>query len=649
MCRSSLWVDNNLDMIFSLIVLAIGFAILYLSFSAGIGQYGMGLAFLLGPITYYFVKKKDDFEIVRGNHGVYKPDLTLFLITNSIYFFIFALSVIILQGSLYVRPPVYFIIVAIAFLSIFVEIFNGRNEGFQGYFIIAKIMLLSLSFRGGRFYSYPTIPGVDTHFHLQFTKSIIMGGDIYGYENATQYLYTPLWHIFEAMSAIIINLNLADSLVFSIITTFVVILSLFVFLISRDLFNVQIGLIALIFVNIADMLFVRGVTNINTSSFVHIFLIMTLFCLIQQKNRAIYSFFTLVFMLCSILTHQLSTFAFFVIIFALLIGKHVYLLILNNSHKNRQLNINNNMVFLFLISMSFYWTRMGPATGGNTFFSQMVSRLDNTLIRIFNEYANQGQTSTIIYGEVFSQFDMLSNILYNLGYSILVGLAVVGMLILLNRNYRSEISFSYICAAITLFAIIYPGTYIGLGHVFIPHRFISHLELFLIIFAAFSVYTIYTSSSNKCSKLGITVVTMFLIFFMITTPFINRNDAIYCTEREYRTEYTYSELKAIEWGTTQVIDGMFIVDPLIKVRPLSTVENLNIIEFKIQEYPKNLDTKGISDKILVRQYVRDNPNLTISGTFGNLKLIDLSYFLEDLSEKGDHIYSIGSASVYMMA
>jgi hypothetical protein len=50
-------VVNNLDIISLLFILTGGIVILYLSFSAGIGQYGMGLAFLAGAFVYLYLRK----------------------------------------------------------------------------------------------------------------------------------------------------------------------------------------------------------------------------------------------------------------------------------------------------------------------------------------------------------------------------------------------------------------------------------------------------------------------------------------------------------------------------------------------------------------------------------------------------------------
>ena len=640
---------ENIDVIFCFGMLFTGLVILYLSYKSGIGQYGMGLAFSSGSIVYYFLKQKIDFKNINID-CVYNQDekinRTLFLITNIVFVICFTLSIVILYSIQYIRPPFYFILVTFAFFAIFLEIFNIRNNGKLSYLIIFKILIVSLSFRVGRYYSFPTIPGSDTHFHLIFAKSIIENGRVMDI-NAYQYFFTPLWHVFEAINSIILNTNLKDTLFISLVATSIVIISLFIYLIAKKLFNVQIGLIALMFVNIADMIFVRTVTNINTGIFVHIFFIITLFCLIQEKNKPINSFFILLFILTSILTHQLSTFIFFAIMYILLISQFLYLqfhdLRTGNKITNIKANISSNSVLYFFIFMIFYWSTMGPSVG-DTFFDGMVSRLQRTLLDMFNDYASTGSSSTV-YANLFGNYSMISNLMYNLGYSILFGLAIIGILVLLNHKYRSSlVTFQYICGAIFVFIVIYPGTYLGLDQVFIPHRFISFLELFLIIFAAFSVYIIYEIDIIKWNKIGTSIIVLFLIFFMITTPFINRNDAFYSTDQTEVTGYTYSELKALEWGTNYITEKLY-VDPLIAKRPLSTIDESNIYIDQIAYYPKIFNANNMPHNVLIRQYIIDKPYLVLSGTFGKTRDANYISFIEAVSERHNLIYSINSARI----
>ncbi|WP_048902050.1 glycosyltransferase family 39 protein [Methanohalophilus mahii] len=644
----------NLDNIFSIITIFTGLIIIYLSLFAGIGQYGLGLAFLVSPFGYYVLKKRLDIPIEKSENNDENKYSTFFLANNIIYFTLFCLSIIILWNTVYYRPAIYFYIITIAYFTLFVEILYRPNDRMFTSFIMIKTLLLSLSYRFGRYYIFPTIPGNDTHAHISTTKYIIADGNINGLLTefyAPRYFYTPLWHIYESISRIIMDIGFKEVLFFTIVFLFLIITSLFIYLIAKKIFNEEIALIAFILANIVDMLFVRGVTNINTGSFVHIFIVITLYCLIQYKNKPIYSFFSLLFMVCSILTHQLSTAAFLIIIFSLYMGKILYTYLYTNINLQNHISIKLNTVVFFFIVILFYWSTMGYVQK-TTFFAGMVSRLETTISDMINEYLSSGQAVSTNYGEMFSQFSFLSNLLYNFGYSMLIGLAILGILILLNRRFISEIYLSYICVALILFLLIYPGTFIGLNYLFIPHRFISHLEIFLVMFASLSIYYIYTlSNTNKeifynANKILAALIVVVLIFFMITTPYVNRADPLYEADRVQRTEYTHSELKSIEWNNYHQADKELMVDPLVEKRPISTVERINTSGIQLIKYPKNVYIQDISSNILIRQYARNNPYLISRGTFGTTKIYEMEFLLNIVPEECNNIYSNNLASVY---
>jgi hypothetical protein len=478
------------------------------------GQYGMGLAFLAGAFVYLHLRKSHRMKSLDMDDAKGENTHKTLLFLNFIFFLCFSASIYILHQTIYIRPPIYFILVTAAYLSIFIEILYINKEGGACYLNILKAILLSLSFRAGRYFSFATIPGTDTQFHLRLANLISELGHIPGYETLRlKYVYTPLWHVLVSSMGILLDADSSKTLFLSIVLPFVIIISLFVFLIVKKIAaNVQTGLIALLFVNIADMLFIRGLTNINTSSLVHCLFFLILFCLIQEKNRVIFSAFILLSIFSMVITHQLSTFCVLIIFFSLLVSKQVYSFLLSrfelkdNETKKLPLNINTTLFTFFLVVLVFYWSTMGE--GGYTFFGGMVGRLKGSILRMFTEY-----TSAYSYTNVFATYDIWSNLLYNLGYCILLGLAVVGLLLWLNHKYISLTRFSYIIAAVSLFAVIYVGTYVGLGHMFIPHRFISFLEVFLVIFAAYSVYVIYRSYTQSGSRIFVCFVVAALIFF----------------------------------------------------------------------------------------------------------------------------------------
>lgn len=638
------WI-NNLDIVFSVLTLITGSAILYLSFSAGIGQYGMGLAFLAGTFAYLYLRNSRRMKGLDGEIADLKPESshkTLLLLLNTIFLLCFSASIYILHQAIYIRPPIYFILVTAAYLSIFIEMLYINKESFAYYLNIPKVVLLSLSFRMGRYFAFPTIPGTDTQYHLKLANLISQLGHVPSYEVAqTQYAYTPLWHIFVSSTGILLDVDSSKMLFFSIVLPFTIIISLFSFLIVKKIANVQTALMGVLFINIADMLLVRGTTNINTSSLVHILLFLILFCLIQRRNRIIFSAFILIAITDMVLTHQLSTFCVLIICFSLLVSKPVYNFLSQyvKGVKELPLNINSTIFMYFLIFLIFYWSMMGE--GGTTFFDSMVLRLRRSLLQMLTEY-----TSAVSYVKAFSTFDVWSSLLYNLGYSILLGLAIVGLLLWLNREHISLIRFSHITAAISLFLVIYVGTYIGLNMLFIPHRFISFLEVFLVIFAAYSVYMTNRLYTKPKSRILLCFIITALIFFMITTPYVNRNDPLYCNKQEYRVDYTASEVESAVWAISHSGNETIYKDCLFSMNKLLPITNIDLSGKSVRNYPQGIATDAKRLAIVRQYFERTGGIIFYMGTFGKGRVVDTSQFLSNVTKNWSLVFSCGVTNIY---
>lgn len=640
---------ENSDILICFIFLFGGFSIIYLSYFSGIGQYGMGFAFFFGAVIYLYLKK---FRInfIEFKEGLYSYRKRKLLILNILFFTCISLSNIILYNSLYFRPAAYFVLITIGFSTIFIEIFLIKGSYFN-WLIICKILLLSLMFRASRFFTFPIIPGYDTQFHISVAKYIINTGYVPGYDIALKYTSTPLWHIFEAQSGIILSTNFQTLLFYTVAAPFIIILSLFLFILVKETYHEKVGLISVILLNVANMIFVRGVTSIYTCSLVHCFFIIMLYSLIKEKKEP-FPFITLVVIYAMILTHQLTTFFVFLIFIGLLLGRYFFALYNVNplkysTVKNGATNISLNTILLFFVSLITQWSFTGLSGDNLSFFDKVTYRLVHTLTRMYIEYTSQSDILATSYGNYFSQYSVLSNLLYSAGNSILMAFAVIGLLLIISNKNKFTVSFSYICATAILFTFIYIFTYIGLDQVFIPHRVLSFYELFLVIFASYSIYVIYTALNKaKWQQIMFILVFTSFIFLMLTTPFINRNDPLYCSDRDYRTELTLSELSAIGWSSTFQNNEVLYVDPLINRLQVSNVEILNVSDANLQSFQYNQNTENPNSNILLRNYFLDNQNFILCSTFGISEEYSFNKYVDSVINYDNLIYSVDSVRIY---
>jgi hypothetical protein len=167
-------ITNQLDVIIGLVGCILGFVIIYLSYFVGLHQEDIGFVVLIACIIYLTLRKlliesSIDFSV--------KQTKTTLLLLNIIFVVTFTASILLLRLNLYHRPPVYFILVSVACAAIAVEILAlNINEKTQIWPIIFKIIILSISFRAGIFYAFPTLMGADAWFHANFGNFIASYG-----------------------------------------------------------------------------------------------------------------------------------------------------------------------------------------------------------------------------------------------------------------------------------------------------------------------------------------------------------------------------------------------------------------------------------------------------------------------------------------
>ena len=626
----------------SLIVIFVGIVILYLSHFAGIRQYGIGFAFFIGGVIPIFLKNKN---ILLMSIYTKKYGNRIDKILNIIYINSILVSILILYTSVYTRSVAFFLLISIAFLSVFIEIIFTKIQT-KEYIILFKIIIVSLVLRAGRIYNYATIPGSDIHFHLKIIELITQNGFIPSYDIADKYAYTPLFHIYGAINTILGDLNFDDLIFYYMVIVIVVCLSLFMYIVIKRLFNVHIALISVILINIADMIFVKTCTNIDTSLMVMIFFVTMLFLVIKSKKPQ----FSAILILClisMILAHQLSTFLVFVIMSTFVISKMIYakwnkkISKYCNKCDDINLNLYANTIYFMTVSMISYWSVTGPAEG-TTFFNKMVYRLDRTISSMINDFLNDTTIVTSHYETFFSSQDMISSILYSSGQNILLMLAIAGFLFAIYNKKISTVLFTFMCTLVILFCLIYGGTYIGLGHLFIPHRFLPFFQLFLIVFASYTLFIfIYNCGKNQTNLIPI-IIMFLLIFFSITAPYLNRGNSFYATNQVERDQFYLSEVIPLEWSNNHIEDVVY-VDHFMYHRPLSTIQKLNLSKDRIAIYDTKKD--DTSNYILMREYIRADPRVIATGTFGYANQKDYNQIIRE-SYRNNAIYSNNEVVIY---
>ncbi len=640
---------DHLDTILSVLFLLGGVAIVALSYVAGIGQYGLGFAFLCAPLGHTLIRKASKNRGVQtGYSKIQQPRVNLYLILDIFFWALYSISLVASYRALYFRPWYYFLCVSVAFTILIAQALLIEFKPWNVVFYFFKVISLSLTFRVSRFFAFPTIPGSDTHEHLIYAKYILDFGSVPPFEIADKYAFTPLWHIYEAIHMMIFDVGMAQSLFF-LASAVLVAATVLVYIIGKNLFGPRTGLIASVFVSLGDMIFIGTLSNINTSLLVMVYFLILVFCL--HYTRKTFHSIAVLMTVALFWTHQLSVFAVFLALLGYYIcGKvtssdyycHIGTPALSKKLSNKPIYLNNLFMLFSSIYMIFFWGLIGEGTvGENTFFGKMVSRLVGTVRRMIEEYSLSIEPPTTVYENLFSHFGFVDSLLYNLGYSMLFCLALVGALLVLKKCFNPE-RVSLISSMGLLFVVVYPGTFIGLDQVFIPHRFLPFLQFICIIFAAFSLVIIYRSTPERISRTILTFFVLAMVFFLITTPYTNRNDLVYSKSMESRTEIMLSELAGVSWGQQTDIDHRITVDPHIPRISLSTVEVLHLDPDNITHYM----SRDESNLRYIRSHIWENPNIKVTGTFGKMRIVDCSEYLNDIILHYPLVYNNDQVKIY---
>lgn len=651
---------DKIDIFVSAIFFLLGLGIVIISYVKDIGQYGMGFAFLFAAVLYVMYKKKFiDFlyqESVQSNPSETNNNRILFVV-NIVFFAGIILSVFILDTLEYLRPFLLYIIIALLFTILIIEILVCRITALMQVFFLAKVFFLSLILRASRVFPYPTIPGSDTQTHLSIVTIIQQIGFMPDYTIAEKYTFTPFWHYFEALNEIVLNTDPKITLFLSNSFFLLFIMCLFIYLIVREISNEKTALISVLLLNIADMVFVLTTTNINPGVIVLLIVPMVVFFLlkISEKKLIIFIFFVYFFICISIITHQLTTFIFFIVILTAFGNYHLIKTFhpfeLKSISRNKKYMISAGIVIFFTIVLIFYWQIMGisdqSASTDSSFFGRAVERIDRTIENMINSYVSDESPKGSAYEQLFSKNNVISNVLFSLGSNILLFFGILGILFSLNSESRDELKLFLATIIGILFFIIYPGTYIGLNQVLIPHRFLPFLELFVVIFAAMAIVWIFNLLSSNSQKMVISIIFFLLVFFLITTPYINQNDPLYCKDITYRNDLKNSEVQSIEWLQSVTKENTAVIDDLMSKSKLGTIPGYSINDQEVYYYQDIKSKSSIADSpIIIRSEVMNMGIVRRSGTFGKSQTFDYSALFRTKIKNSDKIYESTNLQIF---
>lgn len=259
---------------------------------------------------------------------------------------LFISSLIILWQSVYQRPISFLILVAIMCAVVAVQIADKKNTTY----CLIKIMAIGLLARGSAYYQFPTAIGTDPFIEMNFVKQIVASGHLGGLGLYSNY---PLSYALDASIMNITGLGLRDS--FFILSVIQVISLVFIFLIGKEIFNVETGLLSALIFAVFDWntfwgFYVKGM--IIGIALVPAILWLLLVVL-RKTGRLRFLIIAIAMLLFIIFTHTYVNAAMAVILTLCFISAVICRAFW--SREDIQAPIGLNLVLLFLVGTLTYW------------------------------------------------------------------------------------------------------------------------------------------------------------------------------------------------------------------------------------------------------------------------------------------------------
>ena len=209
---------------------------------------------------------------------------------------------------------IFFVIIIFVVPLISMNIFLYKSHLIR-YTILLEILILGFFLRFATFFQFSTIQGIDAWTHLEIINYVansgyIIADSVFFSEIIGRYQYYPGLHIFGAILSVVPAINPYFSLFLIGIAGFL--LSIFLYLFIRSLYNEKIALLALLLFSLVDSGIYWTAVNIIPMSFSAFFLSMVLFFLfskgfINGASKIMAPAIFLVYILI-IFTHPLAAF-----------------------------------------------------------------------------------------------------------------------------------------------------------------------------------------------------------------------------------------------------------------------------------------------------------------------------------------------------
>ena len=533
---------DNIDVIVAIAGLFLGVIVSFLNLKTSSAyMITIGPLLILVCVLYLVFRKK-----LFGATVELRTSKGFTLIASIVFWLSLTGSIFSLNEATLHRPLTYFILTSVCASMIALQILYSHTRG-NIVSILLEILILSLTVRASAYFVFPSLVGEDSWFHAEYIKALVTQGHIPESMPAAAggpyYLSFPVTHLYTAAMKLITAVDYKLAMFLGIGIP-VMLSSIFVFLIGRDLANTRVGLLAMLLLNLSDYNLRYSIETIAQSFGIVLFTVIA-YLVVRDKHGQRYSnamviTFILFFMLLMLLTHTLSTGVTLCFLILLLLSKYVYARLCRNQTAPTTHTVNPILVMVLVIGfgvvMLVYWSA-SPYIGTETFLEAIASGLRHLISR------------ASFLGTVYRGAE-LGMILDISGFLLPLMLAVLGSLLWLSQEWLDKTKFGLIASWIGLIGVVFVFPLFTFD-VMASNRWFPYIYVLLSIVGSVGLFTLVSRMSSFKFRNAILSGTLGVFtFFMVTNAVANVDSPIYNVENNRRLAYTTSEMAVGEWAVT---------------------------------------------------------------------------------------------------
>ncbi|MBN1993405.1 MAG: glycosyltransferase family 39 protein [Anaerolineae bacterium] len=532
-------ITSRTDVFLAIVGLGIGIAAIFASEYYNLNRTHLGYAISIACLIYLSIRNFLSERKSSNPSSFWQTATEPFVIVVFVFLIFLLTSIFVLRESLYYRNPAYFgfFLSAVAIVVLQITILDCAPTWKQAV-LLGQILLLSISFRAGAFFLYPSVSGNDPFYHQRLIEELMVTGEV----PESSYSPFPVMHLLAAVFCLVSGLTSKMGIFLVSILQSIALLG--VFPIGKMLFEARTGLFAALLISLSDYQIQWGVQIIPMTLAI-VFFILILLSLFERKEsqkpgeKISWTIIIILFSSIMVLTHSLATLILF---FALLVMMALpgLMRFINDRMSRSSILVSTTLSIIVGVGMLSYWM-VSYLRPNLDFFSLATLSVKSALSTV--ELGNVESVS------IAGSLNKWSVFLGEAGWTVLLIFSLVGALASFNNQTQENDSVVLTSLLGAFLGVTYGASVIGAAAI-LPARWI----VFLYVPASLLVATVLSRLLYIQGKLKImasltTPLILFLILaLMITSPTRSIPDSpLYVSNLSVRPGFYISEIEGFNY------------------------------------------------------------------------------------------------------